>query len=514
VPVSPRKARVACSISLILLLANCGDNPTGPGDNKPGIRAVAGAGVTDTVDAQLLHALVVEVRGENGALASGVAVRFEPDVTADPFGVYDEPSVRVCTPYAPDCAGLGLVATEITDAHGRAQVPIRMGIFAGRGVVRLVVPDLGLADSATFTKTPGAPAAVRAVGADPQVNIGGTATLGGRVVDRYENARTEKTILSAGPGSAITLDPSTGTVTGREMGNQWVLMRYNALVDSGRVRVVPPGRLLVWGAGEPVVRLVNLDGSAERTILTNVAISDDAFPQFDPTRQRITLHVASENYGLPNTLIVIDTTGASRRDIGPAIGFSTILANRYLADGTVLVVATRSSDPSHPGYSLWRVATDNTITFVVALPGLGRTHGGADVSHDGTRVAYISSSSSPNELRLLDVASGSTSVLDGNANSPRWSAQDDRIVYLTTALNVYNDGGGSATVINTNGSGRKVFGSYFSPGMAWSPDGVYVVGRASDETLRLVRVSDGTAVELHFLVGSVCCHDYFQPDWR
>ncbi len=34
--------------SLILLLANCGDNPAGPGA-KPGVRAVAGAGITDTV---------------------------------------------------------------------------------------------------------------------------------------------------------------------------------------------------------------------------------------------------------------------------------------------------------------------------------------------------------------------------------------------------------------------------------------------------------------------------------
>jgi len=77
VPVSPRKARVACSISLILLLANCGDNPTGLA-GKPGIRAVAGAGITDTVDAAPLQALVVEVRDQNGALASGVVVRFEP----------------------------------------------------------------------------------------------------------------------------------------------------------------------------------------------------------------------------------------------------------------------------------------------------------------------------------------------------------------------------------------------------------------------------------------------------
>ncbi len=41
-----------------------------------------------------------------------------------------------------------------------------MGLIAGPGVVRLTVPELGLADSATYTITPGAPAAVHAVDAD------------------------------------------------------------------------------------------------------------------------------------------------------------------------------------------------------------------------------------------------------------------------------------------------------------------------------------------------------------
>jgi hypothetical protein len=492
------------------LLANCGGDSTGPGDNKPGIRAVAGAGITDTVDALPSQKLVVEVRGENGALAIGVEVWFEPTATSEAPGNYYDPTVRVCRRSAVTCTGLELGARDTTDAQGRAKATVRMGRVAGPGVVQLVVPELGLADSAMFTITAGAPAGIRAVGADPQLDIGGTATLSGIVVDRYSNVRTEKANLSVGPGSAITVNASTGIVTARDMGTQWVMMRYNALVDSGRVRVVPPGRLLAWSP-DHVVRLVNIDGSAERTIVTNVDSDEGAFPQFDPTRQRITLHAGSESYGGPaNTVIVIDTTGASRRDIGPAVGFSTILATRYLADGTVLVVGARSSDSSHPGFSLWRVATDNTLTFVVALPGLVGTLGGADVSHDGTRVAYISTSSSPSELRLLDVTSGSTTVLDTNSNSPRWSVQGDRIVYLSTPTNYLNTGGGVATVINTSGSGRKVLdNAIFSPGMAWSPDGIYVVGD-SDSGLRVVRVSDGAAVSAQFPSG----RGYLQPEWR
>ena len=517
-PVSPRKARVTFCISLIILLANCGGDSTGP-VSEPGVRAVAGAGITDTVDAEPLQALVVEVRDQNGALASGVVVRFEPTEASENPPYYSEPTVRVCSLSALDCNDYfgGLLAIDTTDARGRAKATVRMGHVAGQGVVRLVVPEFGLADSATFTITPGAAAAVRAVSADTTLYIGGTATLSGHVVDRYENARTETTTLSAGPGSAITLNAATGAVTAREMGTQWVFMRYNALVDSARVGVVPSGRIVVWAAYEQAIRLVNLNGSDERTLITSVASDFGAFPQFDPTRQRITLHAGTVFYGgAANNLIVMDTTGASRRDIGPAIGFSNIMATRYLADGTVLVVGIRSSDSSHPDFSLWRVATDNTITFVVALPGLGYTYGGADVSHDGTRVAYLSSSSFPSELRLLDVASGSTTLLGTNGSSPRWSAQDDRLVYLGTSSG-YPQSGGVPTVINANGSGRRVLGTAeFSPGISWSPDGTYVIGRSSDYQggLRVLRVSDGASVSLRFPTATGCCNDYFQPDWR
>jgi hypothetical protein len=517
VPVSPSKARATFGISLILLLASCGEDPIGPG-GEPGVRAVAGAGITDTVDAEPLQALVVEVRDQNGALASGVVVRFEPK--ASPY--YYE-TVVVCPLSAVHCGAylghgaFGQIVTDTTDARGRAKVLVGLGHVAGPGVVRLVVPELGFADSATFTITPGAAAGVRAVDADPGLDIGGTATLSGRAVDRYDNARTEKATLSAGPGSAITLNAATGMVTAREMGTQWVFMRYNVFVDSAGVRVVPSGRLLVWSSTDQVVRLVNLNGSNERTIVSNVSSKYGVFPQFDQTRQRITMHVGTDPYGggVPNTLVVIDTTGTLRRDIGPAIGFTMIMVTRYLADGTVLVVGTRSMDSSHPGFSLWRVSADNTITFVVALPGLEETYAGADVSHDGTRVAYVSTSSSPYGLRLLDVVSGSMTVLDTNGSSPRWSAQDDRLVYLgPPSGNVSYTG--VATVVNANGSGRRVLGTGdFFPGISWSPDGTYVIGQSTEDSgLRLIRVNDGAAVSLRFPMAVGCCNYYSQPDWR
>ena len=512
-PVSARNARLASVVALIVLVAGCGEGPTGPAD-KPGVRVVAGAGITDTVDAQLAQSLVVEVRGADGALVSGVVVEFQPQPVGGATDPSSEPSMSVCHVSLVDCDNLfGALVTDTTDASGRASATVRMGHVAGRGVVRVIAADLGYTDSATFTITPGAAASLISVGADPSVDIGGTATIGARVLDRYGNVRPEAPTLSAGPGSAITLNATTGVVTGRDMGTQWVFIRYQSLLDSARVRVVPAGRLVVWSPFGQVVRMVNINGTNDRTILSDVSSNFGAFPQFDPTRRHITVHTATTDYNSwSNDLIVVDTTGASRRDIG----FSAIMATRYLADGTVLVVASPDIEASSQTFALWRVATDNTVTFVVALPELAPTYGGADISHDGTRVAYVTGYGLPGELRVLQVSNASTTALDGEAGSPRWSAQDDRLAYLTppSASAPYTS---ILTVINADGSGRRVLASEeFNLGVAWSPDGIYVIGQTSDaQDLRVIRVSDGSAVSLRFPESaSGCCNDYRQPDWR
>jgi hypothetical protein len=502
---------------MALFIAACGgDRPTDPGPNEPGLRIVVGAGVTDTVDAQLVQALIVEVRGTGGALVSGVLVRFEAQAAATSPGPYPRPSAFVCRIDVPLCGDSFL--TDTTNAQGRVAMAVRLGQVAGRGVVRLVVPEFGLQDSATFTVAPGQVVRVMALAADTGIDIGGTATLRGHVVDRYDNIRPEATTLTVGPGTAITLDAATGVVTGRDMGTQWLFTRYNSLVDSMSVRVIPVGRIVVWSSLERVVRLVNLNGSDERTVVTNVSSGMGAFPRFDPTRRNVTLHAGDAVFGEPpGNVIVVDTTGSPRRDLGTPNGFDLVMATRQMADGTVLVVAPRSSDASHPGYSLWRIDANNAITFVVALPNLGQVYGGADISHTGAKVAYVATGTSGAELRVLDVASRATTLLEATYTStPRWSAQDDRVAYLvpTSGSPSY---AGTVTIINANGTGRRAIGNFdFSPGISWSPDGTYIVGRASDNYsgLRVLRVSDGATILLHFGAATVCCRDYWQPDWR
>ncbi len=532
----PGNQRLVTSVCLALLVAACGgggDGPTAPGPgpsqparNAPGVHAVLGAGITDTIDAQPLQALVVEVRGPDGQLATGAVVRFQAQPPADTTR-RNEPAVSVCALTAPTCGQSGSVSqftTDTTDAQGRAKASVRLGHVAGRAVVQLTVPEFGMEDSATFTVLPGVAARVRALATDTALAIGATANLRGHVVDRYNNSRPETAVLSAGPGNALTIDATTGVVTGRDMGTQWVFMHaLQSSVDSTRVRVLPSGRLVVWSSNEAAVRLVNLDGSVPRTLVTSVASDLGAFPRFDAARKAITMHDGSQfNGGAPNSVIVIDTTGSPRRDVGPAVGFATVIATRQLADGTLLVVGSTVAGAPCAGFALYRVAADNSLTCVAALPGLGATYGAADISHDGTRVAYVgtdaSRPSSSFELRVLDVGTGATTVLEPTASTPRWSSKDDRVAYLVPNPAVYNGIDGSAVIINADGTGRQTLGTFiFSPGLAWSPDGTYIVGRnsgTSDTALRVIRISDGADVLLRFRTATGTTADYYQPDWR
>jgi len=543
----PGSQRLVTSVCLALLVAACGgggDGPTVPGHtttnrNAPGVHAILGADITDTIDAQPLQALVVEVRDTSGKLVSGATVRFVAEPSADttpPNNV----AVSMCPLSQPACArtpptgliqppapvGLSVISNT-TDGQGRASVAVKLGHVAGRAVIRLTVPDLALEDSATYTVLPGAASYVRALCADTALAIGATATLRGRVVDRYGNSRSEVPVVTASTGNTIALNASTGVVTAREMGTQWLFMRYLQIpADSTMVRVLPAGRLVAWSPSERAVRLVNVDGSATRTLVTGVASNLGAFPHFDGLRKNITLHNGSAaDGGVPNSVIVIDTTGSPRRDLGPGVGFATVVATRQLADGTLLVVGNTVADTSCAGLALFRVASDNSLTCLTTLPGLSAEYGAADISHDGTRVAYIGSDASiPNsssfELRILNVATGAKTVLEPVATSPRWSSGDDRVAYLVPRPGAYVFGAidGTAMIISADGTGRRSLGNFvFSPGLAWSPDGTYIVGRNSgspDIALRVIRISDGANVLLRFRTTAGATADYYQPDWR
>jgi len=498
---SPRRAAIA--MCALLAAAGCRDS-AGPGDqglDKPGISLVAGAGITDTIDAAQLQALVVQVRGSDGKLVSGTLVRFDAMPTEDSTRRF-EPAIVVCVLSVPSCESYGnrSFATDTTDERGRAKVLIRLGRVAGRAVVKVTVPEFALVDSAIYTVTPGALHAVRASPRTLSLAIGGTATTVGKTVDRYGNARPEIANLTAGSGTALSISaaPGSAVLTGLQLGVQKVYVRHGSLVDSTIVTVVPTGRLVVWSNDLRVVRLINLDGTAVRTIASSVSSDNGAFPRFDATRQRVTLHAGTESYGGPsNRLLIVDTASTSQRVIGLPGGFTSIKVTRQLADASVLVVGMRAGDS---GFLVYRVATNDAIS-PVALSSFFPTYGGADISPDGSRVAIANF-----ELRVMLLSTGQVTPVATQASSPRWSPQGDRLAFVGS--------GGTAYVVNADGTGLRGLGpTRFSPGLTWSPDGTYLLGRVADYyssggLMQLIRVSDAVSVSVRFAV------DYFQPDWR
>lgn len=511
----PRLIRAVACASLSLLAACGTTDPSDPG--HPGIRFVAIPSAPDTVEAQPVQALVAELRDDNGNPMPGVVVRFEaqPPDTASKRG-----SAAVCPLRFVRCDGSPSMI-DTTDNLGRAQATLNLGTIPGTAAVLVIAPTLNKTDMARFTVLPGAAARVRVAYADTALDIGGTATLRATVVDRFNNPRAEVATLSTGNANAITFNAATGVISASQMGTQYVFARFGTLTDSTSVRVVPSGRLVVWSELSGAVQLVNLNGSNLRTVVAKAMSDGGVFPHFDASRQRITLltGVLPSGFGGQATkVVVVDTAGVSSRDVVGS--FVNASAARQLADGTLLIVAQKSvGEPN----ALFRVAADNSLTLLGLLPELEYQYGEADISPDGSRVAFLARTSATRELRMLTVATGVITKLAFNARTPRWSSQGDRIAFLVPLAGGNTSAGGTACIVNPNDGSIRVLGlPAFAPGIAWSPDGTYLIGSltsvnaqgAAQTGLRLLRVTDGASVILRFRNALGVNEVYTQPDWR
>lgn len=491
------------------VLTACETNPIETVNVPPSVAVVAGDAISDTVQAGLTQLLETEVLGRNGKPALGLPVRFEVLNHPDPNRA-SEAVVSVCAPSSNLCGDNSRLHIDTTDAQGRVQARVRLGAIAGGGKVQISVAEYGIADTATYTILPGLAVKLRAQIADTTLEIGTTIPLRARLLDRFDNALGDAPSISSGAGDSFRVNGSAGTITALELGVQWLYWRYSNFSDSTRVRVLPPGRLVVWTGSE--VRLVNLDGRFAKTVVTGVTSRLGVFPRFDATRQRITLHTGGVNYETPNRAIVIDSTGQSRRDFSSLQGFEVVTAVRQIADGTLFVVGRRESDG--PGYWLYRIGMDDVVGIVTGVPGLvvanPEGYGSADISPDGTRLAYLNSL----ELRVVDLATGAVTVLAPDARSPRWSPNGNRIAFLAPNGGTRLPYEGTPTVVNVDGSGRtQIYHEQFSPGLAWSPDGKYVLGALATGGFRIILVSNQTSLPLNFTVFGVPA-TYYQPDWR
>jgi Tol biopolymer transport system component len=288
-------------------------------------------------------------------------------------------------------------------------------------------------------------------------------------------------------------------VTGRDIGRMRVVARAGALVDSAFATVVPHGRLAGWtqtdAQGGNHLVTIDLDGTGAR-VVASATSAVGVFPSWNPRGDLIAYQTAANGGILPQVL-TIDTAGAGLRPLSDGRGEFSMLA-RFTTGGDLRYLVYDGAR-----YTVWRADADGgnrrQLTTLPELFGYSAT-GAADFSPDGARLVYVSQ---PGTMVLVDLPSGAVRRLTVNGASPRWSPNGDRIAYMPNGTGV--------AVMQADGTGsRQLTSAPMWYGLAWSPDGAYLLGHSSTygEGLRLVRVSDGTTMPLRLPF------DLLEPSWR
>jgi hypothetical protein len=458
----------------VFALAACGDkDPVKPGQSRL-VRIVAGDGVSDTVAAQLLQALVVEVRDSAGAPLPGATVRFEtrPIDSDDPY--YSAYSAYVSKL---DRNAFGVLVADTTDARGRASALVKLGTKAGPALVVVQVPELGAVDTATYTVLPGAAARVRAIPKDTAMYAARTVTLRGAVVDRFDNPRTDPVTFARLTGP-ITLAGNVATAQG--VGRASVMVQAMGLTDTTFISIVPEGTLAARMAQSIVT--FNTDGSGFKTI-TSVGYSPFT-TDWSPDGTEIAFDA---DYGA--VLRVTDLSGRVR--VASNSGAASEMYPAYSPDGGMLYFARE-------GWRLRRVKRDGTGDELVptTAPELDAA---PSLSPDGTRLVYVRVYGfGQDKLALLTLATGAVTKLDLFGHTPKWSPRGDLIAYvdLTTS---------QVKVMNADGTGARVVSpgsDAYVRGIDWSPDGQWlVVTNATKGRLELLDPASGITLPLGFTAG-------------
>lgn len=465
------------------LISGCSDHggPVGPPTNIPGITAVMGANVTDTVLARIAAPLVVEARDSSGALLSGVVVRFDADVVTTPGGgqaLSVALSSAIDNAYPWDASSY----STTTDERGRAAVRLAMGTVAGDVSVKVSVPTFGFSSRIHLTVLPGNAARVAIYPADTAINVGGTATVRSMVTDRFGNPRTEPVTL-AFHGPAISGENSTAR--GAAYGVAHVVGISGTLIDSSRVVVLPKATLAAVSSyqsdGLPLV-VFNSDGTGRHGISVVPGYAAVAFPYWAPSGDRLVCVVGSAIYSVP-----------------VAGGNATVIGSgswpQYTRDGAWVYYSSNSR--------IWRVKPDGSAATQVtpddnpyALDQI------ASPDPTGSRlVMWTSRTSSP--IAIFDTATRTVTPTAGSGGYARWSPRGDRIAVADwDGLSILDASGALVTKFQNVGE----FWASPAP-LDWSPDGEWIVASGSG-TLEMIEVATRRVLPIPGTAG------YANPTWK
>ncbi|MEW5918365.1 MAG: hypothetical protein AB1762_18325, partial [Gemmatimonadota bacterium] len=474
-----------------------GEESTAP-PPRAGIQIVAGANVTDSVDAILPQRLVIEVRDSAGRLVpAGTAVVFTGVPNGGGVGsvgalVFN----RLISSFFP-------AATDSTDQAGRVQTMVRLGPFAAPAIIVISVRSLNLTDIAHYTVVPGAASQVIVAPKDTVFFIGRTYTMRGTVADRHANPRTEPVTWSTAD-SGITISTS-GAVTASVPGRYTIAASSQNIRDTASLSAVPQGTLAVWNLDGSYVSAVDLDGSNLRKLapVSDGGANVSPHPSWIPGTDKIIYNTFDFDAGV-YTLRIVDAAGVS-------IPFTPQLPPNVThriepipsPDGRWMFFSAADSVCSIHHYCIYRSALDGSAAQLlgsVVNRGLGWRPA---PSPDGTKVAFVTASSGGARILIYDIATQTIGSLGAFGQNPRWSRVSSQIVFV-------RNGGGPLMLMNADGTGQRVLTAlntlFREEPMTWSPDGRWIVAR--DTILNLVNVSTGMLIPLTYSRGLQA------PSWK
>jgi Tol biopolymer transport system component len=488
---------------VVAVTTSCGES-TGPNGTAPGINVIAGANVSDTIDAVLPQPLRVVIRDQAGGVLAGAIVRFSSVPLGEPVGP------RTQTVLVGDLGNQvkRTFRAETTSAEGATAVRITMGDLAGAAGVEISVPEAGLVDTVRYTVLPGLPARVILPVEDTTVQVGRSFALGGRVEDRYYNRRPEAvTYALAGQGISIsagqvgTSVPARAAVVGRLDGS-------SIAPDTTWVSVVPAATILVRRNAKFVTG--PLDGTAFVEIPHNLEASDFGL-EWQPDGEsflallgtfatRKALYRVSLN-GSMQLLASTSGTGAGGIDVPGVMdgGFTGSPDGQwvYMSAGNCnfneIIYRLHLTNPQ----SIQRLSPpggDECFQLVNKWP---------SPSPDGTRLAFENQTGNRTgySVRILTIANRSVSEIAPGGQRPQWAPSGELIAYTA------ND---QIWTIRSDGSGARALsppGRKYVPGVKWSPDGQWIFAAFEPRegwagtTVTLLNVNTGLEIPLSWTTG-------------